>query len=50
MNKLAWVKIFVVPMMEIAISVLENVDANSTGADDNAAMALRAAVAAIKAM
>ena len=46
--KLTWILSIILPMLDTAAMILEQRDENSTGADDNAAKALRAASAALR--
>lgn len=48
MNKIKMVLALVVPFMEMGAAWLESIDENTTGLDDDAAKALRVAIAAIK--
>lgn len=48
MNKIKMILVTVVPFMEMGAVWLEMLDANTTGADDKAAKAIRVAIAAIK--
>lgn len=48
MSKIKAVLLLVVPFMEMGAGWLESIDENTTGADDNAAKALRIAIAAIR--
>lgn len=48
MNKLIWLQFMALPMMQSAVQVLKMRDSNSTGADDEAAKAIEAAIAALE--
>jgi hypothetical protein len=44
MSKLDWILLFVMPPLQTAAQLLADRDANSTGADDEAAEAIRYAI------
>lgn len=48
MTKLDWILMFILPSMRTAAALLANKDANSTGADDEAAEAINFAVARLE--